>query len=615
MRICKALAASPVTVLEDAENLPLGKEESDYGFLMRFLAVFANLESSNAPKLILVSPWRGHLSFSGSHLHDTVEIPPLSEPETVQLLQEAIAIRPLKYSAPSATEVEHLARRTFGFPLLVELLADLLADYAVDDVLSTFHERDHVRRFVANKILRRTRFTASEIRVLHFLSLVRVPVHSRAMARVFGASVRALLAELADRRLITEQADRISLHPLIVAYFRADAEGLEGAKSLHRAAAQYFAEEQSRQTRNIDAQIEHVYHAMRAGVGVELAALQKSFVAPLRTLILEGVSNRDWEGVVNAADRLLQVMPDDTVGKISKSIALDATGSGDADAFFESVKDLDRSTLWLATEFAKSKIRRRDLGRAELILEELGHKHGHDARVQVAWAQLHEKRGEVAEAIERCRTVLSSEPRPWDAFTAGLVLRHLGELEVFVEEVDRRRYLLENGNVHRLYAYGCVITEADPEAGLEILSEQWQSDRSSGFRTADYAGALAFVGRTSQARTVFRDGIKRCSGDKRGLPSLKYEYAMFLSGAEAFSDAHAQFRDLLRMRRHDLHVYRSFAKSLHEAAASYSRSGNRQAEDACLQEADDVLQQLLELAPRDEWAERLLHKVSNRIYA
>jgi hypothetical protein len=92
------------------------------------------------------------------------------------------------------------------------------------------------------------------------------------------------------------------------------------------------------------------------------------------------------------------------------------------------------------------------------------------------------------------------------------------------------------------------------------------------------------------------------------------EYALYLDRRERYVAAHERYRELLRLRQHDLHIQRRFAQSLMNAAAGARDSGNRSVEDANLSEGRRVLQRILEIAPEDKWAAEALHRAENRIY-
>jgi tetratricopeptide (TPR) repeat protein len=202
-----------------------------------------------------------------------------------------------------------------------------------------------------------------------------------------------------------------------------------------------------------------------------------------------------------------------------------------------------------------------------------------------------------------------------DAFQAGLILRNANKLDALVESIERKW----NGNpdhtgLLRLYAHACVVTGYAPTDGLQILAELWSSEPSNGYIIGDYAGALAWENRWADAEDLFQRGIKECKGVRSDRRALLEEYAKFLDRKGSHAEAHDKYRELVQKWPFVLHNYRRFVSSLLEAAGEARENRSHTVEQACEQEAQDILQKLLEIAPGDVWAADNLHRVQHRSY-
>jgi tetratricopeptide (TPR) repeat protein len=271
----------------------------------------------------------------------------------------------------------------------------------------------------------------------------------------------------------------------------------------------------------------------------------------------------------------------------------------------------------LGVELAKSRAWRRDEQGTTRVLDELEQRFGQHRQIHLAWAQLYESQGMMDKAIERCKKVLDDRMcHPREALGAGLILKHSNELLPLIECVERRwagKSAVSVG-LERLYAYASVVTGYAPGEGLDRLAELWASNPSDGFNVADYATALAFENRSSDAEQVFRRGLRECSGTAKSRRAMLEAYARFLEKQKQFIEAHHRYRELIQSWPFALHNHRKFGQSLLEAAAEAHDCGAIAQEDACIGEAEQVLRTLLEKAPQDKWAEALLHRAKNRVF-
>jgi tetratricopeptide (TPR) repeat protein len=584
--VCKQIIASNcrILILEDAHNLPIESSRKEHASLLEFFAFLCRAEVGPRARLLLVSEWRGHLNFSGNHLMETVRLDGLDSSDMLTLLQELAASVSSPYPPASVEELEIMGGKTHGHPYVGQLAIAALADTPPSEVIEKLHQREEIRRFVINRLLGRASLSQIESQFLQLASVFRIPVLASAFSGVAAAQTNAIVAELVNRFLLLAEGDRYMLHPLIGEYFKSQAASPEDTRRLHDHAHAYFQNLQQIRKLTLDEKIESVYHAFSAGNTVHLEDL-RLFTGPVRTAMFEALRERDWPKVRSAADQILRMFPDDAVAKVSNAVALDATGqAAEAEAFFDSVQWLDPDQVWVAIEFARSRIRRRDFPGAERILEELEQRFGALRPVQLAWAQLKEKQGLSDEAIERCEAVLSdSGCRQTDAFYAGLILRDANRLDLLIQHVEAKYdEHPTNPGLRRLFGYACVVTNHAPADGLQILSECWSSAPGDGYGIADYASALALNGRTSDARQLFERGLQDCKGMRNDRRTLLEEYAQFRARSGDTSQAHETYRDLLRYWPYHLHNHRRFAQSLLETASEARHHRRQGVEDSCV---------------------------------
>ena len=604
-----------VVVLEEAHNLPIRSEQHDHADFLAFLSVACGSVLKPPPRFLLVSDLRGHLQFSGMHLMDVLSIDSLPVPDTVQLLNELAVLRPSRFPRPTTDEFEELAGRIHGHPLLAEIAAGILEDSPVEEVLESLHRHKSIRYFVLSRLLGRTAIGSAEHSFLSLASVFRIPVALSAFNAVSGAQSRAIATDLIARFLLTQVGKQIKLHPLIADHFRSQVSS-EDQKDMHQKAYDYFERTNWQRTLTLDEKVERIYHAVRCGAKTDFADLA-TLKGPILSAMLEALQEHDWVGVANASELILGIFPDDAVAKIAYALSLDSTGRHmEAAKYSDSFVGIERRFLWIALEFARSKIRCRDLAAAERVLEELQAQFGNEPSIATTMARLMEVQGDTSRAVEICENVLKNPNcKQRDAFYTGLVLRHLNQLGILVKHVESRwKDDIENIGLLRLVAYASVITDYAPDDGLQTLHQLWASQRTDGHALADYASALAHVGRHRDAEQLFVSGLECYENIRHSRIAILEEYAHYLDLKEQYSLAHDKYRELLRQRAYDLHIYRRFASSLLKAACVAKVEGSMGKEDACVHEAEQVLRKLLDIAPTDEWATGALHKAQLRVY-
>lgn len=607
-----------VLVMRDAHNLPLGADDPEHASLIAFMSRIGTYSSTPAPPpVLLISEWPGHLSFSGSHLLRQHSVKALSCDDMTTLLRELVAARPCKYGTPLADQLEAIAAKLHGYPILAEIAAGLLERQTASEVIANLHKSREVRHFVLTSLLQRVHLSRVEREFLCLAATFRVPVDASVFDTVAGAQSRRIVRELVDRLLLGQEGRRVTLHPLLRDHFR-HTELEADATAYHRIAYQYFDDYLRCGDNSIDVRLERMFHGVSAGQ-VLSADDVRLLAGPIRTAMFEAMRNKEWESVERTARQVESINPSDSVTRVALAVALDARGNAaEAEQYADSVLKLDWRYVWLGIEYARSKIRRRDFATAERVLKELEARHGGDARVNLAWAQYLDVTGNPDEARERCELVLRERRcHPRDAFQAGLILRHLSDLQPLIRYVETNYPgdLPNNDGLRRLYAYACVDTGHAPNDGLSILSEMWQASGKDGRVVADYGAALGKLGRTKDAEEVFEAGLQECDSRKQDLGFVLEAYSQFLSERGMFTRAHSLFRKVIRMRRHELFLQRRFAKSLTEAARTYAQVGDHATEDACQEEARQVLLKILEVAPYDKWAAGQIEGVDNRAYS
>lgn len=605
-----------VLVLDEAHNLPLDQSQNEHADLLEFLSFFCRSALRPAPRIILVSNRRGYLNFSGSHLLEPVSLDGLEQPFMLNLLQELVAVSTSRYPAPTVSELEAIAEKTHGHPYIGQLAIAALENSPAAEVIQKLHHREEVRNFVINRLLGRTTLSRVESLFLQLAAVFRVPVLGSAFVEVAGAQSTQIIAELVNRFLLSADGDRFRLHPLVSDYFRAQIGTAEEMKQLHNKAYNYFAGLQRVRSLTLDEKVESVYHAFSSEKSVNFEDL-RLFSGPIRSSMFDALRERDWAKVKSAASQILRIFQHEAAAKVAYAVALDATGeSGEAEKYNDSIQQLDADHIWVAIEYAKSAIRRRDYDNAERILGELEHRFGARNAIHLSWAQLLESRGESGQALERCIAILSDPRcRQPDAFSAGLILRDIGHLDYLIEHIDAKSsgYLSHLG-LQRLYAYAQVLTETAPDEGLQALAELWSAAPTDGYMIAYYAAAMSMMDQTEEARELFEQGLKDCKGNRKDKLALMEEYSQFLLHIGETSKGLEAYRDLLRAFPYSLHNRRRFAQALLNTARDASYDSNRPLEDSCIHEAEQVVRKLLEIAPKDQWATSMLHNIQHRIY-
>jgi|GEM_PF-4330487 len=616
--VCRQLGKANVRVLifEDAHNLPIDADRIEHSQLLEFFAFICRTSLTPAPKLLLVSDWRGHLNFSGNHLLESLRLEGLDGPDMLKLLQELAAVGVSKYPPPSIDELELIANKTHGHPYIGQLAIAALENTPAAEVIQKLHQREEIRKFVINKLLGRTSLSPVETKFLQLASVFRIPVSGSAFSGVAAAQTNNIIAELVNRFLLMAEGDAYKLHPLISDYFRSQIASSDESRELQQQAHTYFQNLQRTRKLTLDEKVESIFHAFSSDNHVHFEDL-RLFTGPIRTAMFEALHERDWPKVQAAAEKILQMFPEEAVAKVANAVSLDATGrSAEAEQFFDSVRMLEKEHIWVAIEFAKSRVRRRDFPGAERLLEELEQRFGSNRTIQLTWAQLKDKEGQADEAISRCQIVLDDPGcTERDAFRAGLILRDANNLQPLIEHVQARYDgRPTNFGLQRLYGYACVITYYAPDDGLSLLSQLWTAAQTDGYVIADYASALSLTGRTADANQLFEYGLQECKGSKNDRRTLLEEYTLFLGRADQTLRCHELYRELLRIWPYALHNHRRFAQALLNAASAARSNGRQGIEDSCLIEAEQVIRKLLEIAPADQWAVDFLHRVEHRLY-
>ena len=593
----------PLLVITEAENLPLYQDQLDHADLGAFLAAAARAEYAHPTRLLLVSTSKGHLAgFAGSHLMEGHRIKPLSEPDTLRLLQDLLSAALPPSGMPAASDLEILAKKIHGYPLLADIAVSLLQRLPVAELIDKLHDLPEVRSYVSNALLQRTEFSRDELDFLGFCSILRIPVRRSAFAHVAGATSRALIRVLTDRLMLTEESGRLRIHPLIAEHFRTRIDS-DAERRFHRLAFRHLDDLCTRNVHTLDEEIERIFHAMRCGQSVHLQDY-RVFTGPIRTALRKALTDRDYGEIAGISGRLLEVVPDDPVATIAKAVADDASGRKVQREDYEPVlTNLLEKDLWIAVELIRSQIRRRDFDTADEMMTILERRYGERARIKVVRAQLLDRQGRTDDAVAICADVLNdANVHAGDAFSAAIILRHANELALFVQAVDNKwDGTPPTPRLLRLYAYGCVVTNHDPARGLKILQQMWADHSHDGRVVADFACALAWSGNKIEAERLFVDGLESVGFDD-GRKFVLEEYALFLATNDRLSEANVRYRELVRLRSLDLHILRRFARSLVEESRTARNEGESILEKACLDEASRMIANLLEIAPLDPWA-------------
>ena len=605
-----------VLVLEDAHYLPIFRDHVDHVALLELLSYFCS-KSDSPIKLILVSDHRGHLQFSGSHRMDLIQLEGLDNQYIVELLQEHIISKPRIFEMPNVDEFWNLAGKLHGHPFMAKLAAVVLEDCSTVEVLEKLYSRIETKNFVTDRLLSGIFISDRERRFLEFASILRVPVLAGAFVKVGGPSTNSLLEQLIDRFLIVFDSNHYRLHPVLTEYFQAGISSAEERKQLHQFAFEYFQNVGKRTSLTVDERIEYVYHGISCNASLDLADLQM-FAGSIRSGIENAVRERDWTSVENGAKQLLTVWPYDVSGQVAMALALDGQGrKNDSEHFAASLEQVSTEHLWLAIEFIKCLIRGRDYDAADRNLSVVEQRFRDDPRVALARAQLYERKGETAEAVETCTLILNSQDASETTlFLAGLILKDANRLDLFVQPIEKRndRLRIRNDNLLRLYSLSSVVTNYDPQAGLQVLSDIWNSNPMNCSSVADYANALISVGRVKDASVILERGLQEVKTRTKGYRELLEANALLMEKQSNFSDAINCYRDLVQQFPNHLHVYRCFSRCLLEAARNFHSDGRRANEDSSLAEAKQVLRKLLQMAPYDTWASDHLHRAEHRVY-
>lgn len=613
-----AKSGAEVIVLEDAQNLPMFREHQDHSAFLELLGYFcSDPQRSTKVKLVLLSDVRGHLQFSNSHRMEQFRVHGLEDEYVVELLQEHLLTAASRYEQPTVDELWSLASRLHGHPFMARLAAIVLEENTVLEVSEKLYARVETRNFVLGRLLAGITLSEKERRLLEFASILRIPVSSEAFVAFGGPASHALLETLLDRFLMTYEDSRYKLHPVMVEFFRAGIEDADSMKHLHSVAFNYLGNISKRRQLTIEERTEYVFHGVSSNKSINLADMQM-FAGSIRSALDNAVRDRDWSSVENAAQQLISLWPYDVSGHIAMALALDASGrQHEARQYVSSLEQVTRESLWLGVEYVKSLIRQRDYDSAERNLAVVQQRFSDDPRVILAAAQLHERKGETAEAVAACESILTrSNVKESDAFLASLMLRDTNRLDLVVKHLEKRyeENGFRNDGLLRLYSLASVVANHDPQTGLQVLSDIWNASPDDGYAVADYGLALVAVGRTDDAKSVLERGIHDVPRRSRGFRSLLESYALLLEKQHRYTEAFQKYRDAIAGSPHHLHLYRSFARCLLDAAASY-RSNNQSAqEDGVVSEAKQVLNKLLQMAPLDEWASSALHRAEHRTY-
>jgi tetratricopeptide (TPR) repeat protein len=605
-----------VAVFEEARFLPLGEDHADHAPFLDFLAYQCSDAYDGQVRVIFVSDWRGRLQFSGSHRMETLRVEGMDRAYLLEMLQEHLVLHPSRYRPPTVDELSAIVSKLHGHPYLAKIASVVLESSPVVEVIEKLYSRIETREFVVGRLLGRINLTDQEQRFLELAAILRIPVSSEAFAVLGGSSSHALVEELLDRFLLVAEENRVRLHPVLTEFFLTGLNSPEVIRRLHSYAFGYFEGIARRRAMTVDERVEYVYHGVSCGKPIELSHMQ-AFAGSVRTALTEGVRNRDWTAVETAAKQLLAVWPYESAGQIGMALALEGTHrEQEATQFVGCLDQVSSDTLWLALEFVRNRIRRRDFEGAERSLATLAQRFGEVPEVILTEAQLFERRGETDQAIRACERVLEAQGvREREMFLAGLILRDANKLDILVKHVEPRyQQGMRNEGLIRLYGLGCVVTNYDPNTGLELLSQLWDASPNDGFAVADYSTALRAAGRIADANAVLGRGLSEVPRQARGRRPLLEAEAERCEREGRFSDAFSVYRELIRSWPNYLHLHRRYASCLLAAGAHFKSIQDSAREDSAVSEAKVVLTKLLQIAPLDKWAADALHRAEARAY-
>lgn len=609
-------AGATVIVFEEAHNLPISREHHDHALFLEMLGTFCS-DAHRKTKLILISDWRGHLQFSGSHRMEPLYVDGLQDEYVVELLQEHLVENPCRYEQPTIDELRSLASKLHGHPFMARLAAVVLEEHSIAEVFEKLYSRMETRNFILGRLLGGIALSEKERGLLEFASILQLPVSSEAFIQYGGPSANALLEVLLNRFLMVGEEGRYRLHPVLTEFYRLGVQDAATLKRLHGLGFEYYAKLAKRRQLTVEERNEYVYHGVSSQQSLDLADMQM-FAGSIRTALENAVRSRDWGSVENAARQLLFVWPYDVSGQIAMGLALDASGrEHEAEQFTPSLEQVSAETLWIALEFVKSRIRKRDYDGAERSLAVVQQRFSNEPRVTLVEAQLHERKGETEEAVACCEVIVARpNVKDADAFAAALVLRDANRLDLLVKHLQshRERGGMRNEGLLRMYSLASVLTNHDPHEGLQVLSDMWDAAPSDGYVVADYASALIASRRTADAQAVLDRGRDEVPRRSQGFRSLLETYACLFEKQGRFHDAFRMYREAIGASPNHLHLYRKFAHCLIDAAAAYRSEGRSAQEDGAVAEAKQILGKLLQMAPLDSWAADALHEVEHRAY-
>ena len=363
-----ASQGSTIAVLEEVHHLPLSDGEPDHTDFLSFLAYLCSERYDGRVRFILVSDWRGHLQFSRSHQMETLRVEGLEREYVVEMLQEHLASHASRYVSPTVDELSSIASRVHGHPYMTKIASVVLESTPASEVIEKLYARIETRQFVVGRLLGRITLSVQEQLFLEFAWILRMPVLPEAFGALGGSTSHALLEELLDRFLLVAEDNRVRLHPVLAEFFSMGLNDANHVRRLHEQAFAYFEKIRKRRQLTVDERIEFIYHGVTCGKSMDLRDMQ-AFVGSVRSALTEGVRTRDWTMVESSASQLISVWPFESIGQIGLALAMEATGRElEASKYLGCLDHVSTDNLWLAIEFVKNRIRRRDFEGAERAL-------------------------------------------------------------------------------------------------------------------------------------------------------------------------------------------------------------------------------------------------------
>jgi tetratricopeptide (TPR) repeat protein len=141
----------------------------------------------------------------------------------------------------------------------------------------------------------------------------------------------------------------------------------------------------------------------------------------------------------------------------------------------------------------------------------------------------------------------------------------------------------------------------------------WAEQRRNGYVIADFASALGMMNEEARAEQLFKEGLEITRSGPAYLILLE-DYSIFLQQQERYGEVIQVLRKLHTAKPYHYHVKRRFARCLFEEAKRAMAGGEYIVEDACINEAIQLLSQLIQKAPADEWAQHCMQIVRGRDY-